>query len=711
MRDFYRYTVEVNTVKEFVSLLPAEDEDIWDAQIWGEEPIIHLQETEDTIVIDYLFPGFYLSDDTRYVDENPLPFKQINIKHAGFLAVSGKPLLPSFGLYVQIPPHCTYTVCVEKGTAMEFHDILLLPSQEQVRDSPEEDAFEYDQKFYEEDQLYPDNLVEINGPYDIEQVKILLIHVRPLQYNPSNHRVTGYGSFSITLELEHDDSPPLVYDEGIFSNFIINGSRERSKPRFPPKRKKRQRSRTELPQFLIIHHDSFTAASKKLARWKTMRGLITESISLEEIGTTVDDIKAYIRTQKKDMPRLKYVLLLGDVDSIPAEKILGGPVGNNITDYYYSTPKDAYHEQNELVFPWLSIGRIPVQTAEEAHSVVDKIISYERNPPGDPEYYKKMVFAAYFQDKRPRDGKAERAYMKTMEIIRDHMTMLGFEVDRVYVSSNPEIREYLDGTEIPQQVRESLLDPDTATEMLIDALSAGCMMIGHRDHGSNLGWVHPPLRTAHLEALTGETSSMIYSINCLTGRFDLRPSRDCFAEKLLKIQSGAPSLIAAVRPSHTWLNDDLMKALFDALWGGVLPTFPGSSVSYSVIHSRLGDILNYAKIYLPLTLSGSPQYLKDHFEIYHVIGDPTLEVWRNEPHTITLTARINNGYLDIGLSACPHESVNTIWHKTDFMKKINPLSTHIRLSLRYLEMRSFSKKDVIICFWAPGYRFQRISCK
>jgi hypothetical protein len=116
-------------------------------------------------------------------------------------------------------------------------------------------------------------------------------------------------------------------------------------------------------------------------------------------------------------------------------------------------------------------------------------------------------------------------------------------------------------------------------------------------------------------------------------------------------------------------------------------------------------------MYLPLTLSGSPQYLKDHFEIYHVIGDPTLEVWRNEPHAITITAGMNNGYLDIGLSACPHESVITIWHKTDFIKKINPVSTHMRLSLRYLGLGPFSKKDVAICFWAPGYRFQRIFCE
>jgi len=709
-------------VKEFVSLLPADEENIWDAQIWGEEPLIELEETEEKIVIHYLFPGFYLSEDTRYVDGTPFPFKQINIEHTGFLAVSGKPLIPSLGLYVRIPSPCQYSVTVEKGEPMEFHDILLLPSQEQVRDSPEDDDFEFDQPFYEEDRLYPEELVEINGPYDIEQAPILLIHVRPLQYNPLNHRVTGYGSFTVSIELErnpesrHNISPLGAHEDNISRNFIVNDARIPSKPFFPPEKKKKQKSQTDLPEFLIIYHDPWVSAAKTLAQWKTMRGLITESISLEEIGTSVDQIKTYIRDRKHNMPGLKYVLLLGDVDFIPAEKITGGPVGNNITDYYYSTPRDPHHEEHELVFPWLSVGRIPVQTGEEAHFVVDKIISYEKNPPENPDYYKKMIFAAYFQDKRPRDGKAERAYVKTMETIREHMIMLGFEVDRVYVSSNPEITEYLDDTEIPQQVRESLMDPDEATRVLIDALSAGCMMIGHRDHGNNLGWVHPPLRTSHLETITGTGigtqafSSMVYSINCLTGRFDLIPSRECFAEKLLKIQGGTPSLIAAVRPSHTWLNDDLMKALFDAMWGGVLPTYPGSSVSYSVIHNRLGDILNYAKMYLPLTLSGSPQYLKDHFEIYHVLGDPTLEIWRTHPHDLTITAHIDNGYLDIGLAACPHKSVITIWYKATFIQKIEPVSTHIRLSLRYLELWPLSKKDVAVCFWAPGHRFQKIFC-
>jgi len=56
-----------------------------------------------------------------------------------------------------------------------------------------------------------------------------------------------------------------------------------------------------------------------------------------------------------------------------------------------------------------------------------------------------------------------------------------------------------------------------------------------------------------------------------------------------------------------------MKALFDAMWPGVIPAFPDTAASYSVRYNRLGDILNYAKSYL-LVAHSSDSGVKSHFE-------------------------------------------------------------------------------------------------
>ena len=67
--------------------------------------------------------------------------------------------------------------------------------------------------------------------------------------------------------------------------------------------------------------------------------------------------------------------------------------------------------------------------------MVDQIIAYERRPPRERAYYDKMSFAAYFQG----NGTASRAYMKTMEGIRDHLDGLGFDVERIYTSTTPNV--------------------------------------------------------------------------------------------------------------------------------------------------------------------------------------------------------------------------------------------------------------------------------
>jgi hypothetical protein len=183
------------------------------------------------------------------------------------------------------------------------------------------------------------------------------------------------------------------------------------------------------------------------------------------------------------------------------------------------------------------------------------------------------------------------------------------------------------------------------------------------------------------------------------------------AETLLKSKCGAPSLIAATRLSQTWLNNDLIKALFDALWGNVIPTFSHATASYPMRYSRLGDILNYAKLYLPIKKEES-RFVKDHLEIYHVIGDPTLELWKTMPQTVRLGASLRNGELlilmqddhDVMLPACPADAVITVWDGKDCIKRLAPMSTHLTLSLRDAIL-SPTLPEISVCFWAPGYRF------
>jgi len=321
-----------------------------------------------------------------------------------------------------------------------------------------------------------------------------------------------------------------------------------------------------------------------------------------------------------------------------------------------------------------------------------------------------MAFAAHFED-ADGDGKADRAFVKTMESILKHMTdTLKFSVKRIYVSDTPEPQKYRDDTNVPPEVKNAIVSSAQARKIIKSITGAGRLITAHRGHGDRTGWLQPPFQTTDLGSITDDnpTPTMFYSVNCLTGQFDSK--RDSFAEKLLKISWGAPSLIAATRRSQTWLNNYLMRALFDAMWGGVIPTFSPATASYPLKYNRLGDILNYGKLYLPVKKEQEGnEFIKDHFEIYHVIGDPTLELWRAKPRTMKLRTVPDDGDLSITmlstryvmLSACPTDSVITVWHGDKLLKRIEPSSTHLTISLRDIPPSSL----ISVCFWAPGYRF------
>lgn len=724
-------------MREFVSLNPEKLPRNFDATIHGEEPIVRIEETPGKITISYIFPGFYLVDDSRDIDNEEIGFKLITIEAVGSLGVSGRPQLPSFGRYVQIPQDTSYELTIEKSKPVFFDNVIVSPYQQMQTDSPaEEAAFEYDREFYSKDLLYPEEIVEVSGPFNLDQYNALLVHVTPFQYNPAQKKLIGYGSVIVSLEIKRSRKarsesaikPSTASSEmGAFGNLLLNpGSRIGARLNLPEMAPASDISMDEiigpqirlLPQFLIIYAKELEAAAKKLARWKTRRGLTTKIASIDSIGNDVAKIKKYVRKEKTNNPDLNYVLLFGDTDTIATETIHGGAFaeyGDNITDYYYSTKADPPHQITSLVFPWLSIGRIPVSKDKDAMSVVDQIISYETEPSSDPEYYKRMAFAAYFQDD-DMDGRDDREFLKTMEDIRTSIEPLGYSIKRIYVTSNKNMEFHLDGTSIPDEVKQAVVDPRLATKMLIDAVNEGQLFIGHRDHGNWDGWSHPSFKINDLSKVIEKTTSIFYSINCLTGKFDVNP-RESFAEKNLRMEGAAPSLIAASQVSSSSLNNDLEKALFDATFGGVIPTFTGGTASYPLTFNRLGDVLNYSKSYLPISLSGSPMYIKDHFEIYHVIGDPTIELWTQAPRSISLKAKITTSFkrkvLHIALSECPKGCTITIWADDRMIRRLEPSSS--RMAIFIDDIKSSLGENPVeylqVCFHAPGCRYSEVVVK
>ena len=337
-----------------------------------------------------------------------------------------------------------------------------------------------------------------------------------------------------------------------------------------------------------------------------------------------------------------------------------------------------------------------MDTLEQANTVVDKIIAYENSPPQDADFYKSVSLAAMFQccrldapkppvsfDPQPTDGWDGKAYVEMSELVRDELLHQGYNVERIYSKETCDLynqyhksdvpRFYYNGTPLPADIGENSGFTWSGSEQdVIDAFNSGRFLIMHRDHGSENGWMRPNFNKNSIDQLNnGNLLPVVFSVNCSSGLFDHETnpgeplpahrsgqpypclpgpgqSNTCkasqtetyFAERLLrKPGGGAVGVIAATRDSPDLGDDALTRGLFDAVWPDIDPKIGFGATS----RRRLGDILNYGKLYV-LSQCGIQQSLGKPvpaldvlsvFSLFHVLGDPTLEMWTSKPYRLS----------------------------------------------------------------------------
>ena len=444
-------------------------------------------------------------------------------------------------------------------------------------------------------------------------------------------------------------------------------------------------------ELLILTHPDFRAAADDLAQWKRDKGIATTVINVG--GGTVYATAAQIDDLIEDrydncQVRLSYVLLLGDAEFVPPARTdydttgdYCGSCGDATTgsDWGYALyPQILF----DVFFPDFGVGRIPVDTLAEAQTVVDKIVNYESNPPfidfgaGAP-FYSTAGLAGQFQccrmnqDGSPLDGQSgrdQRSFIETLEIARNTLMAAGKAGERIYMETvdnggyclgascppalnqqaytgNTTPNRYYNGSLLPADLRSgSGFSWTGSTQDIVDAFNGGRFLITHRDHGNSGGFSNPGFDTGDLWKLNNdELLPVVYSVNCASGYFDRETntggSAESFMEQILyEPDGGMVGGLGDVRNSPTWANSALTRGFFDATWPNLAPEY-GDATS----KRRLGDILNHGKVYM-LTQIGVTQTAGSvsleaalaEYIMWHAYGDPTLEMWTSNPHTLIL---------------------------------------------------------------------------
>ncbi|HHE39998.1 MAG TPA: T9SS type A sorting domain-containing protein, partial [Candidatus Cloacimonetes bacterium] len=191
------------------------------------------------------------------------------------------------------------------------------------------------------------------------------------------------------------------------SNIIYNKS-DIHKPNIVHK------EQTDIYEYVIITTDNFEGEFQPLAEWKTQKGVSATIISTSYIYDNYDGIdnaekvRNFIKDYYQNHGTL-WVLLGGDTSFVPYREAFAfdceySSYSDNFLpcDLYFSDLDGTWNdngndiwgelEDNVDMYPDVFVGRASIENSAEATAFVDKILTYEKNPPVG--YQTDMLFLA-----------------------------------------------------------------------------------------------------------------------------------------------------------------------------------------------------------------------------------------------------------------------------------------------------------------------------
>lgn len=343
----------------------------------------------------------------------------------------------------------------------------------------------------------------------------------------------------------------------------------------------RLRDASQGADYLVIYHPWFAEAAQELAAWRqTPQGGGNRAIAVDitdiydefsEGMVTPRAIKAFLSYafQYWQAPAIQNVVILGDgtwdfygVDKkrypdapefmgyIPTHYIWS-LFGQSAADHWFTTVSgiDA--------IPDFFIGRIPVETPEQATAVVRKIIRYEGNPPNGS--WRRRILSIADDD---TTNSGDFIFRQSLNDISQNHTLLGYETLKIF------LEDIAKEVESHPEVFKGLRPAQVARERIVNAFSDGAIIAQYAGHGGRQVWAHeiifdnPGIATLR----STERLPLLLVLSCFNGYFDA-PVEPSMAESFLRLpNSGVIGMISATRLTFGSGNDSLNRMMFDDIF-------------------------------------------------------------------------------------------------------------------------------------------------
>ncbi|MDF1570031.1 MAG: C25 family cysteine peptidase [Bacteroidales bacterium] len=461
-------------------------------------------------------------------------------------------------------------------------------------------------------------------------IQLARVQFSPFRYDPEQKKLTVYHEVAFSLIPEHYSGSAGGLRSARFrrsmSGVVMDDGRGELK-----------RIVQDEPVTMVMLSDTtFRDALQPLVEWKKLKGFrVIEAYTTDpQVGNTAASIREFMSGLYHDPPPgmtpPSYLLIAGDVEHVPVSQ----PVGQ-VTDLYYTT-----FDGPEDYLPEMFHGRISVKNELQLTHVINKILMYERYEFPDPSFLdRSILIAGYDASYAPVHGNGQINYAASY-----------------YFNDSKGIN-----AKVHLHPQAATLDAEIRQE-----ISLGAALVNYTGHGEHYGWLDPALRMEHIDEMENQYRfGLMIGNGCSTNQFS-RTDGDCFAEAILKLENrGAIGYIGCTNDSY-WDEDFYWSVgvglitsdpLYEATTHGYYDKlFHLGDEAVEDWSPSLGEMIFAGNMTVQQSTSARKKY---YWEIYQVMGDPSLVPWFTTPgnEAVTHPSLVPATARNISVQASPYDYV------------------------------------------------------
>jgi len=527
----------------------------------------------------------------------------------------GHPELPVLRKLIEIPLGASPRINVVSSEYVEFslHEYglpdKLYPCQPPRSKSQDEHDLVYDASAYQVDAYNTNPMVTVNILGIMRNIRLGRLNISPVQYNPVSHTLKVFKEITFeivfegadieqTMELKHRFASP--YFEGLHKRLINYQplSNRENFMRYPVK-------------YVIISARMFESQLQPLIEWKKLKGftVIEAYTDQANVGPTTLSIRSYIdslyNAGTADDPAPSFVLFVGDIQQMPTWEN-----GNGETDRLYC-------EKTGDLLPDIYYGRFSAQTVEQLQPQIDKTLQYEKYTMPDPDYLNEVVMVAGMDGSHGYDWANGQINYGTINY---------FNEDHGITS-------------------HTYLYPESGSSSaaIIQDISNGVTYGNYTAHCSPQGWADPSFTIGDIATLENEDMYGLLVGNCCSS--SEYAVNECFGEAIVRaVDKGAVGYIGG--SNSTYWDEDYY-------WGVGVGTISQNPPPYEETGLGMYDRAfhdhgeEFGEWYVSqdemvfagnlAVMEGSPSSAEYYWDIYNVLGDPSLMIYFSEPPVMAVS--------------------------------------------------------------------------